>query len=128
MILVDTSVWIEHFRGTARAARLLALLETDQVLMHPWILGELALGGLGSNREAALDDLRRLPAAPTIEDAEVLELVLARQLSGRGIGWIDAQLLAAALVRGCGVWTFDAALAAVASDLGLAGRDPSLSP
>jgi hypothetical protein len=64
-------------------------------------------------------DLKRLPALPLVPDEEVLELILARRLSGRGIGWVDAHLLASALVAGCGLWTFDGHLGAVARDLGV---------
>lgn len=119
MTLADTSVWVEFFRGSDRAAALAALLEADEVVLHPWVLGELVLGGLGPDRQSVIEDLQHLPAAPRVEDQEVLELVRARRLSGRVIGWVDANLLAAALVAGCGLWTFDRRLAAVARDLGL---------
>jgi predicted nucleic acid-binding protein len=64
-------------------------------------------------------DLKRLPASPRVPDEEVLELILTRQLSGKGIGWVDVHLLASALVAGCGLWTFDGRLGAVARDLGV---------
>lgn len=120
MILVDTSVWVGFFRGRDRAAELAEHLESNLVLLHPWVLGELALGGLGPRRKSVIADLKRLPAAPLVPDEEVLELILARELSGRGIGWVDVHLLSAALVADCGLWTFDGALGAVAQDLGLA--------
>lgn len=118
MILIDTSVWVHFFRGAARAADLAALLETNQVMLHPWILGELVLGGLDSRREAVIADLKRLPIALRVPDEEVLELIQVRRLTGRGIGWVDAHLLATVLVTGCGLWTFDGRLNAVARDLG----------
>ena len=77
------------------------------------------MGGLGPRRESVIADLKRLPALPLVPDEEVLELILARRLSGRGIGWVDAHLLASALVAGCGLWTFDGHLGAVARDLGV---------
>jgi hypothetical protein len=119
LTLVDTSVWIDFFRGTTRAGILEDLLEANEVLLHPWVLGELVLGGLGARRESVVADLRRLPTAPYVPDDEVLELVVGRQLSGKGIGWVDVHLLASALVSRCSLWTFDRALAAAAEDLGL---------
>ncbi|NJL26490.1 MAG: PIN domain nuclease [Thermoanaerobaculia bacterium] len=125
MILVDTSVWVDFFRGSDRAAALAGHLESNLVLLHPWVLGELALGGLGPRREAVIADLKRLPAAPLVSDDEVLELILARRLSGRGVGWVDVHLLAAALVARCGLWTFDGRLGGVTRELGVA-TDPEL--
>ena len=120
MTLVDTSVWVEFFRGRDRAAELAEHLESNLVMLHPWVLGELVLGGLGPRRESVIADLNRLPAAPIVSDEEVLELILVRQLSGRGIGWVDVHLLAASLVAECGIWTFDGSLRAVAQELGVA--------
>ncbi len=120
MILVDTSVWVDFFRGSNRAAALAEHLESNLVLLHPWVLGELALGGLGPRREAVIADLKRLPTAPLVADEEVLELILVRRLSGRGIGWVDVHLLAAALLAGCGLWTFDGRLGGVALEFGVA--------
>ncbi len=119
MILVDTSVWVEHFRGTDRAAGLVELLEADEVLLHPWVLGELALGSLGPRRDAVISDLKRLPTAPRVPDDEVLVLIQDRGIAGRGISWVDAQLLASALVGRSSLWTFDTALAAEADLLHL---------
>jgi len=119
VILVDTSVWVDFFRGADRAADLAEHLESNLVLLHPWVLGELVLGGLGPRRTAVIEDLKRLPPSPLVPDEEVLELILTRQLSGRGIGWVDVHLLASALVAGCGLWTFDGRLGAVARDLGV---------
>lgn len=120
MILVDTSVWVDFFRGTERAASLATRLEDDEVSLHPWVLGELVLGGLGPRRESVIGDLELLPGAPRVPDADVFELIAARGLSGRGIGWVDTHLLASALVAGNELWTFDRGLAAVAGQLGLA--------
>lgn len=118
MILVDTSVWVDHFRGVERAAGLQALLEENEVLMHPWVIGELALGGLGPRGASIVADLGQLPAAPRIPDDEILDLIATRGLFGRGIGWVDAQLLGSALVGGGALWTFDGKLERVAADLG----------
>ncbi len=124
MILVDTSVWVEFFKGRARAAVLSELLEADEVLLHFWVLGELALGGLGRGHDAEIADLDQLPAAPRVSDSEVLDLIRSRELWGRGIGWVDAQLAASALVAGSGLWTFDGDLSETARGLGLA-RGPA---
>lgn len=86
-------------------------------MLHPWVHGELALGGLGSHRESVLSQLDWLPEAPLVADHEVMRLIGARRLSGRGIGWVDVQLLASALVAGAGLWTFDIRLATVAAEL-----------
>jgi predicted nucleic acid-binding protein len=122
MTLTDTSVWVDFFRGSSRAKDLSRLLELDEVLLHPWVLGELMLGVLGQRREAVVRDLRALPAAVRVQDHEVLELVTSRRLTGRGIGWVDAQLLASALLARCELWTFDRGLALVARDLGIVVR------
>jgi predicted nucleic acid-binding protein len=119
LTLVDTSVWVEFFRGASRARPLAGLLEGNEVLLHPWVLGELALGGLGPKRAAVIADLRRLPAVDRVAEEEVLELVSGRRLWGLGIGWVDVHLLASALVAGCRLWTFDRSLAATAESLGL---------
>ncbi len=118
MTLVDTSVWVDFFRGSKRASKLRELLEANEVLLHPSVLGELVLGGLGSGREVVIADLQRLPVAPNVSDEEVLKLITSRGLSGRGLGWVDVHLLASALIAGCRLWTLDRALAAAATDLG----------
>lgn len=117
MILVDTSVWIEHFR--VGEPRLATLLRNGQVLTHPWVTGELALGRL-SRRSEILGLLNNLPRANTATGGEVLELVEQRHLVGLGIGYVDAHLLAATLLTaGAGLWTRDKRLACIASGLGL---------
>ncbi len=118
MILADTSVWIDHLRR--RDPRLQAELESGQVLIHPFVVGELACGNL-RNRHEVLALLAHLPFAPSATDAEVLRLIEGRKLMGRGIGYIDAQLLAAtALASPAQLWTRDRRLARIAADLGLA--------
>ena len=118
MILVDTSVWIEHLRRCD--SRLLAALEAGEVLTHPFVIGELACGNLRNRREI-LDLLANLPAAPMAADAEVLGFIERRKLMGRCIGYLDAHLLAAtALARPARLWTGDRRLAVIAAALGLA--------
>ena len=118
MILVDTSVWIDHLRAGDK--ELQALLNTGQVLMHPFILGELACGNL-RNRNEVLTLLNNLPRAPVANDHEVLLFIERHSLMGRGIGYIDAHLLASvALCAPARLWTRDKRLAAIAGVLGLA--------
>lgn len=88
--------------------------EVDLVLMHPFVIGEMVLGGLSAREEALF---ARLPRASLVRHEEVLELVRRRRLMRRGIGWIDAHLLASALIASASLWSADAALSAVAADL-----------
>ncbi len=119
MILVDTSVWIEHLRaGSPGLAR---LLERGLVLAHPAVIGELACGNL-KNRDRVLADLAALPRAVEATHEEALRLVEDRKLWGAGLGWIDAHLLASALLTDCGFWTLDRKLERAASGAGIAPR------
>lgn len=118
MILVDTSVWVEHLR--LGSAILTELLGHREVLGHPFVLGELALGGQ-RQRGAFLSDMRDLPQAVIAEDEEVLRLIDRQALFGRGIGYVDAHLLASArLTPESKLWTRDRRLQTVAGELGLA--------
>lgn len=118
MILVDTSVWVDHLSDGAPA--LAAALEQGSVLMHPFVLGELACGNL-KNRGEVLRLLGDLPAAPLATDPEALNYIERRALMGRGIGYVDVHLLASAALAGAArLWTRDKRLAAVAADLKLA--------
>jgi hypothetical protein len=117
MILADTSVWVEHLRRGQ--PRLLLALGEGQVLMHPFVLGEIACGNLRNRREI-LDLLANLPAAPSAADAEVLGFIERRKLMGKGIGYVDAHLLAAtSLASSARLWTHDRRLAQVAKTLGI---------
>lgn len=118
MILVDTSVWIDHLRSGS--ANLAGLLEQRSVLGHPWVVGELALGQL-DRRAEILALMRRLPQATLATAAEVLTLIEGHELHGAGIGYVDAQLLTATmLTSGALLWTTDRSLATVAARLGVA--------
>ncbi|TVR61414.1 MAG: type II toxin-antitoxin system VapC family toxin [Candidatus Competibacteraceae bacterium] len=118
MILVDTSVWIDHLR--AGEPLLVELLDTHRVLIHPFIIGELACGNL-TNRKAFLSLLRNLPNAQRATDAEVLFFIERRGLMGKGIGYIDAHLLAAVALTGTVLlWTRDKRLGTIAKSMGLA--------
>jgi predicted nucleic acid-binding protein len=118
MILVDTSMWIDHLRqGSEHLAHLLGV---GQVVTHPYIIGELALGSL-QNRAAVLGGLKNLPQAFVATDEEVLQFIEANTVFSRGIGYIDAHLLAAVrLTPGTRLWTRDKRLLSVSTDLGLA--------
>ena len=118
MILADTSIWIDHLR--AGHSTVVRLLERGLVLTHPWVIGELALGHLSQRREV-IRLLTSLPQATVATADEILTLVERRQLYGLGIGYVDAQLLAATqLTHDAELWTKDKRLAAAASRLGCA--------
>lgn len=113
--LVDTSVWIDHLRKTD--PELSQALERNQVLLHPYVLGEIALGSL-PKRDATLHALSRLPAAPVAREEEVHRLIEARRLWGTGIGYVDAHLLTSVLLTpGSLLWSRDRKLQDVAASL-----------
>jgi predicted nucleic acid-binding protein len=120
VILVDTSLWVEHLRRGL--PRLATLLQEGQVLIHPWVIGELACGNL-RHRSAVFNLLQGLPAAMVASDAEVLPLIERDRLMGRGIGYVDAHLLASAKLSRCVLWSQDRRLAALAHDQGLATQE-----
>jgi predicted nucleic acid-binding protein len=118
MILIDTSVWIDHLRRGDRA--LAKLLEENRVLSHPFILGELAMG-TWKQREVVLSAIGKLPQATVAENEEVLPFVSAQRLFGLGIGYIDAHLLASVqMTPEALLWTRDKRLSQVARSLSLA--------
>jgi predicted nucleic acid-binding protein len=116
-VLADTSVWVNHWRrGIAAFGK---LLSADTVAVHPFVIGELALGALHP-RAQVLADLAKLRALPIAEHREVLELVERKNLAGSGIGWVDAHLLASAILGAARLWTLDRRMARVAERLGIA--------
>jgi predicted nucleic acid-binding protein len=118
VILVDTAVWIDHFRDGDR--QLTELLDSSVVLAHRWVIGELALGNLRGRAEI-LQLLADLPQATIATPAELLALIEHRELYGIGIGYVDAQLLAATMLTdGATIWTRDRRLHAAAQQLELA--------
>jgi predicted nucleic acid-binding protein len=120
LILVDTSIWIDHLRADNSALR--RLLDAGRVMMHPFVIGELALGRM-RQREIILAALYDLPRAELATDVEVLGFVDREALFGRGIGYVDVHLLASArLSAGAQLWTKDTRLRDVAEELGLAMR------
>jgi predicted nucleic acid-binding protein len=120
MVLVDTSVWIRFLAGKdPYAGKLAALLSNDEVLGHDFVYGELLIGDRGG-RSSLLADYKLMLQATTLANEEVAEFVRHRHIHGRGIGWIDAHLLASAITAHGALWTADRQLATVASDLGVA--------
>jgi hypothetical protein len=118
LILVDTSVWVDHLRADNSALK--RLLSAGRVLAHPFVIGELALGQM-RQREIILAALSDLPRAELATDAEVLGFIDRQTLFGRGVGYLDVHLLASVrLTAGARLWTRDARLRHVAEALGLA--------
>jgi predicted nucleic acid-binding protein len=117
VILVDTSVWVDHLRNGDPC--LVALLEQGAVLMHPAVIGEIACGHLRGRRQV-LALLEGLPSATQASHREVLVLIEGHPLAGRGLGHLDAHLLAAARLSGSWLWTLDRRLAALVAELGVA--------
>lgn len=117
MILVDTSVWVDHLHKGV--PELVELLERGEVLVHPFVIGELACGNL-KDRGDVLDLLAALPSAVVAGDEETLFFIDERKLMGKGLGYIDAHLLASVtLTDGVQLWTRDKRLAQAATDLQL---------
>jgi predicted nucleic acid-binding protein len=117
MILADTSIWVDHLRHGD--AELMKFLNSGQVLTHPFIIGELALGSM-QNRNMVLSTMKNLPQATVASDEEVWQFIENHALSGTGIGYIDAHLLAATrLTPSALLWTRDKRLLAESTRLGL---------
>lgn len=124
MVLVDTSVWI-RFLGNRMpyAAELDRLLESDEAAGHDLIYGELLIGDAGG-RKQLLDSYELIQQVPAVSHAEVATFVRSHRLHGRGIGWIDAHLLASTIVAGTHLWTADEHLASLAGEFGVAYPPP----
>jgi predicted nucleic acid-binding protein len=118
VILVDTSVWVDHLRQ--QDSTMVLLLERGYVLIHPFVIGELALGSI-PRREMVLSNLQSLPSVSVAADSEVLHMIHRHKLFGLGIGYVDVHLLAAAELSDSFFWTRDKRLAQVASRLSIAG-------
>jgi predicted nucleic acid-binding protein len=121
LILVDTSVWVDHFRKGD--PQLTGLLELGVVAIHPFVVGEIACGSL-ADRSTILELLQDLPASVVAESEEVLGFIERHRLHGKGIGYVDVHLLASVtLTDGAKLWTRDKRLRAAADALGFAYRD-----
>ena len=115
MILADASVWINHFKGAD--SRLATVLRASKVLVHPWVIGELALGGLALDSEPGRL-LTELPETVVADHGEVMHAVSSHSLARRGIDYVDAHLVVSVLLTpGARLWTFDTRLATVADEL-----------
>ena len=114
MVLVDTSVWISHFRSSEK--ELARLLNNGQVFCHPFIVGELACGNM-HHRKDTLELLNMLPTTALVTQGELMDFIERRTLAGKGIGYIDVHLLASAILTGAPLWTMDKRLLAVARHL-----------
>ncbi|MBW2048327.1 MAG: VapC toxin family PIN domain ribonuclease [Deltaproteobacteria bacterium] len=116
MVLVDTSIWVTHLRQGSR--QLERLLMDAKVMCHPFIIGELACGNL-QNRDEIISLLQSLPMAPMIEFDEFLFFIEKNRLMGKGIGFVDVELLASAQLAEIALWTADKKLKSAADQLGL---------
>lgn len=116
MILLDASVWIDHLRSSE--SHLVQLLTDGRILMHPFVIGEVALGSI-AQRAIVIDVLENFPRAPVATHEEVLSLIEHEHLHGLGIGYVDVHLLASARLAGALLWTRDRRLRAAADRLGL---------
>ncbi len=106
-ILVDTSVWIDHFRKNSPTLR--RLLDTDLVLCHPLVIGEIACGNM-KHRFEVLESMAMLPTTPTLDYQELLTFIETHRLFGQGLGWIDVHLLASTRLQQVTLWTLDQSL------------------
>jgi predicted nucleic acid-binding protein len=116
MILVDTSVWISHFRDGSKG--LSELLEAGEVMCHQLIIGELACGNLKSRNEI-LSNLELLPMSAEVQHDEIMSFIEKNRLMGRGLGYIDVALAASALLSTGQLWTLDKKLMKTGDDLGI---------
>lgn len=118
MVLVDTSIWIDHFRNSNE--ELEELLIVGQVCIHPFVVGELSCGNI-SNRKEILTLLRALPKIDTVLDEEIFMLIEDKKLYGKGLGFIDVHLLASAIIHHVTIWTGDKHLRKISKEFGING-------
>ena len=116
MILVDTSVWVSHFR--VGNSELKQLLNDGDVISHPLIIGELACGNI-QNRVEILILLSSLPTAMEVGHDEALTFIEKKRLMGKGLGYIDVHLLASALLSNVSIWSFDGKLNRISTELNI---------
>ena len=116
MILVDTSLWIAHLRKGHPG--LVTLLEEGMVLVHPFIIGELACGNL-KNRSEILSLLCSLPVTVVAQHEEIMTFIESNRLMGKGLGYVDVHLLAATVLSDIRLWTDDKALASASKEMGM---------
>lgn len=107
MTLVDTSVWIHHFHSPE--SKLISLIERKEILTHVAVLGEIASGHI-KNRSQILGNMKLIPRVAEVNANEILEFIESRCLFGKGLGWVDIQLMASCFVTGCNLFTYDRVL------------------
>lgn len=112
-ILADTSVWVDYLRN--KRAPILDRLSLGDVVMHDYVIGEIVLGGISQAKLAMFQQMRRCRSA---SHDEVMHLIAERNLAGRGLGYVDSHLLAAALINRMQLWTLDKALQRIANEFG----------
>ncbi len=117
MILADTSIWIDYLRG--KNDRLAQYIQQDELVIHSMVIGELALGSF-KNRQKLLKSCARLPLISTVNHEDVMKFIDEFSLMGKGIGWVDANLLASVYQDSAKIWTRNNRLNAIAQDLNLA--------
>jgi predicted nucleic acid-binding protein len=125
VILVDTSVWVDHLRSHNQ--ELADLLDAEEVLVHPFVIGELACGNI-KNRREVLALLHALPTAPKVDDDEILFFIERHSLMGRGLGLVDMHLLASTMIAPCLIWTRDKPLKTVAKEMAIDGSQRTPGP
>jgi hypothetical protein len=122
VILADTSVWVDHLRSGDAALE--GQLDAGEILMHPFVLGEISLGIL-PDRTRVLFSLKEIPEAAIAREEEVAQLIEGLELYGTGIGYVDAHLLVTVMfIRGATLWTRDKRLLALARQIGVACDEP----
>jgi len=119
-VVVDTNVWVHHWQD--HNSQLMDMLADGELWTHPIVIGELSMGNL-RNREKILWDLTRLGRPALATDAETRQMVEARRLWGRGVGWNDVKILASVVISDCLLWTGDRRLMEIADDLNVAWQD-----
>lgn len=116
MVIIDTSVWIRHFKEKNEA--LISLIEDDEILVHPFVIAELACGHL-KNREETVDLLLKFPLPELLSIEEVLTFVLEEKLFGQGVGFVDVNLLGSAMLSNSLLWTIDKSLKNISTSFGI---------
>lgn len=120
MVLVDTSVWVDHFRN--KNAQLIHLLNKGDVFCHPFIIGEIACGNV-QNRAEIISLLHSLPQSLTVDHEELLVFIEKNDMMGQGIGYNDVSLLASAILSGLTLWTLDKRLKTIAAEFNIAYKE-----
>lgn len=116
MVLVDTSIWVEHLRYSHK--RLIELLDEGRVLNHPFVIGELACGNI-KNRVEILALFRALPTSTVADTEEIIVFIHNNRLMGKGLGYVDVHLLASAILSNVCLWTMDKPLAKAATEMSI---------